>query len=313
MRCVVTGAAGFVGSHLCERLLADGHDVIGVDCFVPYYPRPIKEANLVAVRGNPRYRFEPRDLRTDPLADLVAGADAIFHLAAMAGLNRSWTDMDGYSSCNIQATQRLLEALRQDRSALKRLIHVSTSSVYGRFACGDETMPTRPSSPYGVTKLAAENLCRAYAEAFGTPIIILRYFSIYGPRQRPDMGYYKFIEALLDDKPITVTGDGHQTRTNTYIDDCVAATVAAVNAPVGETYNLGGGESASVWDVLARLEKLAGRPARTVQEAARTGDQRHTVADTSRLRAHLGWEARTALSEGLARQWEWQKRLRETS
>src|SRR5262249_2641998 len=197
MRCVVTGAAGFVGSHLCERLLADGHDVIGVDCFVPYYPRPIKETNLKAALGHPRYRFEPRDLRTDALGDLVAGADAIFHLAAMAGLNRSWTDMDGYSSCTIQATQRLLEALRQDRSALKRLIHVSTSSVYGRFACGDEAMPTRPSSPYGVTKLAAENLAMAYLDAFALPVVVVRFFSVYGPRPRPHTGHHHFLQAML--------------------------------------------------------------------------------------------------------------------
>jgi nucleoside-diphosphate-sugar epimerase len=311
MKCVVTGAAGFVGSHLCERLLADEHDVLGLDAFVPYYPRPVKEANLAEFRRQPRFQFAELDLRSDALNEVVAKADVIFHLAAMAGLNRSWVDLEGYSSCNLQATQRLLEAVRQARPALRRFIHVSTSSVYGRFACGDESMPTRPISPYGVTKLAAENLCRAYADAFALPVVILRYFSVYGPRQRPDMGYYRFIEAMLDDKPLTVTGDGHQTRSNTYVADCVEATVAAVNAPAGEVYNLGGGEAASVWDILARLEKLAGRPARVVKEGARTGDQRHTFADTARLRAHLSWEPRTPLSEGLARQWEWQKRLRE--
>jgi nucleoside-diphosphate-sugar epimerase len=171
-------------------------------------------------------------------------------------------------------------------------------------------MATRPISPYGVTKLAAEHLCRSYAEAFGLPVVVLRYFSVYGPRQRPDMGYHKFIEAMLDDQTITVTGDGHQSRSNTYVADCVEATVRAVNAPAGEIYNVGGGEAASVWDILARLEKLAGRPPRVVKAAARAGDQRQTFGDTARLKAHVGWEPRTPLDEGLARQWEWQKQRR---
>jgi nucleoside-diphosphate-sugar epimerase len=309
MKCVVTGAAGFIGSHLCERLLDEGHDVVGLDCFVPYYPRPIKERNLAGMSRQPRFRFAALDLRTDALDDAVAGAEVIFHLAAMAGLNQSWVDFESYSSCNLLATQRLLEAARK-LASLGRFIHISTSSVYGRDACGDETMPTRPISPYGVTKLAAENLCRAYADAFGVPLVVLRYFSVYGPRQRPDMGYHRFIEAILDDREITVTGDGHQSRSNTYVADCVAATIAAVKAPVGELYNIGGGESASVWDVLRMLEELAGRKARTVQAPARAGDQRTTFADTAKLQAHLGWQPRTRLAEGLARQWEWQKEQR---
>lgn len=307
MKCLVTGAAGFIGSHLCDRLLQDGHQVIGLDAFIPYYPRSIKEANLSGARGHRGFTFHTLDLRTDPLDKALAGVDAVFHLAAMAGLTKSWTDFDLYAGCNLNATQRLLEAVRRTAS-VKRFVYASTSSVYGKFASGDEMLPTRPTSPYGVTKLAAENLCHAYAEQ-GLPLVVLRYFSVYGPRQRPDMGYYRFIHALLSAQPIVVYGDGLQVRGNTYIDDCVAATVAAVEAPLGETYNLGGGETASVWDILSRLEKITGRRAVTRQEPARPGDQRHTCADTAKLTRHLGWQPRTSLDEGLARQVAWQRQL----
>ena len=183
MKCLVTGAAGFIGSHLCERLLQDGHQVIGLDCFIPYYPRAVKEANLAEARHHPAFSFRELDLRTDALEDALAGVNAVFHLAAMPGLTRSWIDFDLYESCNVIASQRLLEGARRT-SALSRLIYVSTSSVYGRFGSGDETLPTRPISPYGATKLAAEHLCRAYAEEQGLPVVVLRYFSVYGPRQQ---------------------------------------------------------------------------------------------------------------------------------
>lgn len=307
MKCLVTGAAGFIGSHLCHRLLHDGHDVVGIDAFIPYYPRAIKESNLRGLHGQDRFAFHSSDLRTDPLDGALDGIDAVFHLAAMAGLVKSWTDFDLYSSCNLTATQRLLDAIRR-QSKKPRLVYASTSSVYGRYSSGDETLPTRPISPYGVTKLAAENLCRAYEE-FGVPVVVLRYFSVYGPRQRPDMGYYKFIDALLHNEPIVVYGDGQQNRGNTYIDDCIDATVAALRAPMGETYNLGGGESASVWDIVGKLERIVGRKAITRSEPARPGDQRSTFADTSRLRQHLGWQPRMPLEVGLARQVEWQRQF----
>ncbi len=246
MKYLVTGAAGFIGSHLCERLIALGHDVVGLDAFIPYYPRSFKEANLQTLRKQSRFTFHELDLRHDSLDAALAGTQVVIHLAAMAGLTRSWTDFDLYASCNLTATQRLLEAVRKN-AALQRFLYISTSSVYGRYSSGDETLPTRPISPYGVTKLASENLCRAYAEEQGLPLVVLRYFSVYGPRQRPDMGYNRFIQALLRNEPITVYGDGLQVRGNTYIDDCVAATVAAVEALPGETYNVGGGETASVW------------------------------------------------------------------
>ncbi|HVS37888.1 MAG TPA: NAD-dependent epimerase/dehydratase family protein [Gemmataceae bacterium] len=303
MHCLVTGAAGFIGSHLCERLLALGHEVVGLDAFIPYYPRAVKERNLAGLLDRPGFRFHALDMRSDPLGEIAAGADAVFHLAAMPGLVKSWTDFDGYNSCNVTATQRLLDALGT-APRLKRLIHVSTSSVYGRFATGDETLPTKPVSPYGVTKLAAEHLCSAYADACKIPIVILRYFSVYGPRQRPDMGYHRFFEALLHDQPITVYGDGRQERGNTYVTDAVEAAVIALEAPPGEVFNVGGGETASVLDVLRLMEQHTGRRPRIRHEPARPGDQQHTAADTTRLR-RLGWSPTTRLAAGLARQWEW--------
>jgi nucleoside-diphosphate-sugar epimerase len=306
MKCLVTGAAGFIGSHLCERLLRDGHSVVGVDAFVPYYPRPVKEANLAAARANRSFELIAADLRGDPLDELLDGVECVFHLAAMPGLPRSWTDFPLYEGCNVTATQRLVAAAVACKS-LSRFVLASTSSVYGRFASGDESLPTRPVSPYGVTKLAAEQLGRAYADEFGLPLVVLRYFSVYGPRQRPDMGYYKFIQALLDGEPVTVFGDGQQARGNTYVDDCVAATVLAMNAPVGETYNVGGGEMASVWDVIHRVEAITGCTARVLRQPARPGDQRHTCADTTKIQRHLGWSPLVELDSGLARQVAWQQ------
>jgi nucleoside-diphosphate-sugar epimerase len=306
MKCLVTGAAGFIGSHLCERLIAEGHEVVGVDAFVPYYPRSIKERNLEALRNQRSFAFRNCDLRKDPLEELLAGVDYVFHLAAMPGLAQSWTDFDGYWTCNVLATQRLLEATRKCPT-LQRFIHASTSSVYGKYASGDESLPLKPISPYGVTKLAAEHLCRSYAEAFGLPLVVLRYFSVYGPRQRPDMAYHRFIRSMLRNEPITVYGDGFQVRGNTYVADCVDATVEAMKAIPGETFNVGGGETATVWDILRKLEAISGRRAILRQEPPRPGDQRYTFADTTHLRRHLGWQPKISLDEGLARQFEWQR------
>jgi nucleoside-diphosphate-sugar epimerase len=306
MKCLVTGAAGFIGSHLCDHLLRNNHVVIGLDAFIPYYPRAAKEANLARFRSHPSFSFHPLDLRCDPLDAALSGVEAIFHLAAMPGLSRSWTDFELYESCNLLGTQRLLGAVRRLPS-LRRFVYASTSSVYGRSGSGDETLPLRPISPYGVTKLAAENLCHAYADECGLPLVALRYFSVYGPGQRPDMGYHRFIEALLSGQPLIVHGDGLQSRGNTYVSDCVAATMAALEAPPGEIYNVGGGETANVWEILGKLERIIGRRAVVRREPARPGDQRVTAADTTKLLRHLGWQPRVGLDEGLAKQVEWQQ------
>ena len=305
MRCFVTGAAGFVGSHLCERLVREGHEVVGLDSFVPYYPRAVKEANLQFLQQAPRFTFVERDLRCDDLADLVRDADVIFHNAAMPGLPLSWTTFDMYMTCNLQATQRLVEAMRQHSRA--RLVHASTSSVYGREALGAEDTLPQPVSPYGITKLAAEHLCQAYRENFGLDVVVLRYFSLYGPRQRPDMGYYLFIDALLHDRRITLYGDGEQTRGNTFVLDIVDANVLAwEKARSGEVFNIGGGQAVSVNHVLELLQALTGKRACIERRPPRPGDQRHTFADTRRARERLGWVPTTTIEAGLRAQIEWQ-------
>ena len=308
-RCVVTGAAGFIGSHLAEALLAAGHSVVGIDCFTDYYDPAVKRRNIEPALASERFSLAEVDLRRDDLAPLVEGADLVFHLAAMPGLLRSWTDFDGYMTCNVQGTQRLLEALRQ--AGAPHLVHVSTSSVYGRDSSGDEDRMPAPISPYGVTKLAAEKLVLAYADIFDLPVTVLRYFSIFGPRQRPDMGYHIFIERILDGQPITVFGDGSQTRGNTYVDDCVAATLAAMEAgPSGEVFNVGGGEVVSVIDVLRLIEAITEREARIEYGPARPGEQQRALADTRKARAAFGWAPRTGIEAGLRAQVAWHLALR---
>ncbi|RIK39738.1 MAG: nucleotide sugar epimerase [Chloroflexi bacterium] len=309
--CLVTGAVGFVGSHLCELLLAKGHTVIGVDAFIPYYPRAIKESYLGEIRKSPqaeRFTFHELDLREADLAPLLDGVDAVFHLAAMAGLRRSWSEFDRYVTCNIQATQRLLAAAVEQK--VGHFLNISTSSVYGRFATGNEKAPLAPVSPYGITKLAAEELCRAYSLNTGLPVTILRLFSVYGPRQRPDMGYHIFIRALLNDEVITVDGDGTDSRSNTFVLDCVRGITLAFEQPdrsAGETFNIGGGEEVNVNQVLAILAELSGTKPRVVHGPPRPGDQRRTVADISKARHLLGYNPTTTVREGLAAQLAWQR------
>jgi UDP-glucuronate 4-epimerase len=313
--CLVTGAVGFVGSHLCELLLAKGHRVIGLDAFIPYYPRPLKEQNLAQIQqvvaGTPQaanFSFHEADLRTADLVALLDGVDVVFHLAAMAGLRRSWSEFDNYMTCNIQATQRLLEASVQQK--IQHFLNISTSSVYGRFATGNEESPLAPVSPYGITKLAAEQLCRAYGANYGLPFTILRLFSVYGPRQRPDMGYNIFIRALLAGETITVDGDGTDSRSNTFVADCVQGLVLAFEQreqSVGETFNIGGGEEVNVNQVLAMLAELSGREPKIVHGPPRAGDQRRTVADTSKAQRLLGYQPATSVREGLRAQLAWQQ------
>lgn len=307
MRILVTGAAGFIGSHVCDRLLADGHEVIGIDAFVPYYPRSIKESNLEAARQYDRFRFIEMDLRDPCLKDYLADVDVVIHEAAMAG-SASWDQFDRYADNNLVATQRLVEGLMAvDGTQQRKLIQISTSSVYGAVANGDESTLPQPVNPYGVTKLAAEQLALAYHTTFGLPVVVLRYFSIYGPRQRPDMAYNIFIEALLRDEPIRIFGDGEQTRGNTYIDDCVTGTLLAMtNGRPGEKYNIGGGVPISLNRALQILEESVGRRARRHYVEGRPGDQRHTLADITKARAELGFEPRVRPEQGLPLQVAWQ-------
>ena len=308
--CLVTGAAGFIGSHLCEQLLARGHTVIGVDTFIPYYPRALKESNLASFRESPGFTFHEIDLRYDELTPLLKNVEVVFHLAAMAGLMRSWSDFSLYMTCNMEVTQRLLQAACLN--GIKHFIHGSTSSVYGRFATGDEESPLEPVSPYGVTKLGAEHLCRAYARNFDLPLTILRFFSVYGPRQRPDMAYHIFIRALLHEEPITIYSDGEQSRSNTFIADCVQGVLLAFEKweqSIGNTFNLGGGEVVTINRVLEILAELTGKSPRVIFAQARPGDQRHTAANINKAQCLLGYTPGTSVMRGLREQVEWQRNL----
>jgi UDP-glucuronate 4-epimerase len=297
VRVVVTGAAGFIGSHLMETLLARGHDAAGVDCFTDYYDPALKEENA---RG-----FEVRrlDLAREPLD--LGGVDGVFHLAGQPGV-RSFGDVFGvYLERNVLASQRVFEAAAAARA---RVVFASSSSVYGeaeRYPTPEET-PPRPLSPYGITKLTCEHLARAYGRSFGLDAVVLRYFNAYGPRQRPDMAFPRVVDALARDGEFTLYGDGGQSRSFTFVGDVVEATVRAMErAQPGSTYNVGGGQEATMTEAIGLLERIAGRPLRVRREDAVPGDQRRTKADTARIRADLGWEPRTALEDGLRAQWEW--------
>ena len=304
MKVVVTGAAGFVGSHLAEALLEAGHEVVGIDCFTDYYARADKEANLASARAHPSFSFVEADLRTDALEPILEGADAVVNEAATPGLVLSWDDFDRYQSTNLSAVKRLIDAALA--TGVGHVVQASTSSVYGVDATGAEESQTLPVSPYGVTKLAAEHLLRAHHESFGLPLTILRYFSIYGPRQRPDMAYRIFCERLLRGEAITVFGDGQQSRSNTFVGDCVAATIAALDRPGhGEIMNVGGGREIALREAIDLLAAELGVDPVIEHQAPRKGDQRRTVADTSRARDLLGWEPQVTPEEGLAAQVRW--------
>lgn len=303
-RIVVTGSAGFIGSHVVDRLIAMGHQVVGIDCFTDFYGRSTKERNLAVSIRSPNFTFVDADLRTVALEPLLEGAQAVINEAATPGLILSWDQFDRYQANNLGVVKRLAAA--SVAVGVEHFVQASTSSVYGSNATGPEDSPKGPISPYGVTKLAAEHLLHAYRRTFGLPITILRYFSVYGPRQRPDMAFQIFCNAMLRGEPITVFGDGHQSRSNTYVDDCVAATIAALERPPdGTTYNIGGGREIRLIEAIDVLaEHLNVTP--TIHHVdPRPGDQRRTVADTRQAFDQLGWRAKVAPEDGLAHQANW--------
>ena len=308
MRALITGVAGFIGSTLAERLLDRGVDVVGIDCFTDYYPRAMKERNLSGPLARDRFRFVESRIQDADLAALVGDRTHVFHLAAQAGVRKSWgRDFAIYTTNNIEATQMLLEAVTR-APAIERLVYASSSSVYG-----DNTpMPFRedalpqPVSPYGVSKLAAEQLCYLYFANFRVPTVSLRYFTVYGPRQRPDMGFHKFLRATLRGEAISVYGDGEQTRDFTYVHDAVSATIAAAERGVsGRVYNIGGGSRVSVNHVLDLIGRIAGHKPLVTVDAAQKGDMRHTYADTSLARADLAFAPSVGLEQGLTAEYKW--------
>jgi len=308
MKAFITGVAGFIGSTLAERLLDQEVDVVGIDCFTDYYPRSMKERNLSGALARRGFRFVEARIQDADLASLVADRTHVFHLAAQAGVRKSWgRDFAVYTVNNIEATQVLLEALT-NAPRLERIVYASSSSVYG-----DNTpMPFRedalpqPVSPYGVSKLAAEQLCYLYFANYRVPAVSLRYFTVYGPRQRPDMGFHKFIKATLRGEPITLYGDGEQTRDFTFVQDAVSATIAAAERGVpGRVYNIGGGSRVSVNQVLELIGRVGGRPPLVTVDAAQKGDMRHTYADTSLARADLAFAPSVSLEQGLAAEYQW--------
>lgn len=310
---VVTGVAGFIGSHLAEVLLERGDRVIGVDHFNDYYDPALKRKNVAALQANSAFKLVEGDIQAIDWAILLKEAEVVYHQAAQAGVRASWgTGFRAYTERNINATQVLLEAAK-NAPHLKRLVYASTSSVYGNAETLPtyETTPTQPVSPYGITKLAAERLCWLYQQNFGVPITALRYFTVYGPRQRPDMAFHKFFKAVLDDRPIPIYGDGQQTRDFTYISDAVAAnlTAAVVPAAIGKFFNIGGGSRVVLTEVIDTMEQIVGQPIRRDYVDRAMGDARHTAADVSMARRVLGYEPQVSLEEGLIEEWRWVRSL----
>lgn len=307
MKALVTGAAGFIGSHLATELLGRGWDVTGLDCFTDYYPRPLKEANLEALAGRARFRFVEDSIQQADLPALLDGVTHVFHLAAQAGVRKSWgRDFRTYTENNVDASQRLLETCVG--VPLARFVYASSSSIYGDavpIPMREDALP-QPVSPYGVTKLAAEQLCHLYAVNHGVPATSMRYFTVYGPRQRPDMGFHRFIRAAIRNEPITLYGDGEQTRDFTFVTDAVAATIAAGERGVtGRAYNVGGGSRVTINHVLDIIGRVSGRSLKIQREPAQKGDMRDTYADTSLARADLGFAPRVTLEEGIEAEYKW--------
>ncbi|MBW4478253.1 MAG: NAD-dependent epimerase/dehydratase family protein [Tolypothrix brevis GSE-NOS-MK-07-07A] len=312
-KVIVTGAAGFIGSHLTEILLKQGDEVIGIDEFNDYYDPTLKRKNVAHLHWSPDFELIEGNIQFLDWQTLLKDVEVVYHQAAQAGVRASWGQgFRAYTERNISSTQILLEAAK-DAKHLKRLVFASTSSVYG----DAETLPTHegispaPVSPYGITKLAAERLCGLYQKNFGVPFVALRYFTVYGPRQRPDMAFHKFFKSILQDEAIPIYGDGLQTRDFTFISDAVAANLAAATVPeaVGEIFNIGGGSRVVLKEVLDTMEEIVGKPIKRNHIEKAMGDARHTAADVSKAQRILGYQPKVSLREGLIQEWEWVKAL----
>lgn len=303
----MTGAAGFIGSTLCDRLLGLGHEVTGVDCFTDYYQRSLKEDNLRSARQHHSFGLVEENLLDGNLGRVLQDAEVVYHLAAQPGVRASWgASFDRYVDDNVLATQRLLEVLLKTRPS--RLVYASSSSVYG----DSPTLPTledapkRPLSPYGVTKLAGENLCVLYQESFGLPTVSLRFFTVYGPRQRPDMAFHRFLRAGLEGTALLINGDGTQTRDFTYVDDVVSALVAAAtDGPVGVAYNIGGGARWSIREIIAAVETVVKRKVAVEFRPPQSGDVRDTHADCTLAKNELGFAPATDVLIGIQKEADW--------
>lgn len=311
MICLVTGAAGFIASHLCQRLLKEDFKVLGVDSFTDFYPRWIKEQNIQPLIGKKNFEFIADDLNDLDLKKILSETDYVFHHAAQAGVRTSWSEnFSAYSRNNIEATQKLLDAAKNTN--LKKFIYASSSSVYG--SCPElpmsEISPLRPFSPYGVTKLAAEHLCLLYYKNYGVPSVSLRFFTVYGPGQRPDMAFHKFFKAILEDKQSAVYGDGKQTRDFTYIDDIIQANFSCLEkGKVGEIYNIGGGGQKKLEEIFPILESICQKKIRIKQEEKQKGDVPHTYANIEKARKNLSYSPQVQLLDGLREEWIWIQRL----
>lgn len=301
MNIIVTGAAGFIGSHLCEHLLRKGHRVVGVDGYVGSTANELKNRNLKKAEWYSGFQLKKGNLLNINWEGLLKNTDAVFHLAGIPGVRSSWgNEFKLYVDYNILATQKLLEASR--RHPLKKFIYISTSSVYGNTSGKTaEDQPASPLSPYGVSKLTGEQLCHVYQKAYGVPIVTLRYFTVYGPRQRPDMAFHRFIRNLLEGNPIPVYGDGKQTRDFTYVADCVSGTASVLDAKtvIGETINIGGTERASILEVIEILEEVTGIQANLEFQRTAQGEPKHTWADITKAHKLLNYQPRTKLIDGL--------------
>ncbi|MGF1482190.1 MAG: NAD-dependent epimerase/dehydratase family protein [Cyanophyceae cyanobacterium] len=306
---IVTGTAGFVGSHIAEVLLSQGEKVVGIDQFNDYYDPALKRKNVAALVKHNSFELIEADILSLDWKALLNNVAVVYHQAAQAGVRASWGEgFRHYTERNINATQVILEAAK-DTPTLQRLVFASSSSVYGNA----ETMPTpeticpQPVSPYGITKLASEQLCLLYHQNFGVPIAALRYFTVYGPRQRPDMAFHKFFKAAIADEAISIYGDGQQTRDFTFISDAVAANLAAATMPkaVGEVFNIGGGSRVVLTDVLDKMATVVGHSIRRNHIDKARGDARHTAADVTKAKNLIGYDPKVSLVEGLAREWEW--------